>query len=163
VAKAGHHHNDASFLNYTHTAGVWRNYIAMHYPHDDDGYPLLIVKPDDSHESGADYGGLTLIPRDNYGIGDGTMGLTPYHHRAHVTPVYVSHETNEAVYMDLDGVYHVAASGVSSEEEIHFNQKMRVLFHNINSIANYNFMAVEKEDHTTTTTSTTTSTTTTAP
>lgn len=166
VAKGTHHHNDLSFIAYSSTSGLWRKYIPMHYPHTDDGYPLMIVKPDDSFESGNDYSGLTLIPRDNYGISDGTMGLTPYHHRATITPVYVGHETDAAVYMDLDGVYHVAASGISSEEEIHFNQKMSILFHNIVSSANYDFMAVEKEDHTTTTTSTTTtstSSTTTAP
>lgn len=162
VAKGSHHHNDSSFLAYSYTAGAWRTYMAQHYPHTDDGYILMIVKPDDSFESGNDYSGLTLIPRDNYGTGDGTMGLTPYHHRALMTPVYVGHETTSAVWMDLDGVYHIAAAGVSSEETLHANQKLHTLFQNIHRTTHYDFMAIEKEDLTTTTTSTTSSTTSTS-
>lgn len=159
IAKAGHHHNDAVFNNYADTGDSWRLYIAQHYQHADDGYPLMIVTPGDAYESGTDTAGLTLIPRDKYGTSDGTMGLTPYHHRALMTPVYVGHETTSAVYMDMDGVYHVAASGVSTEEELHANQKMHVLFQNVHRTNHYDFMAIEKEDHTTTTTSTTSSTT----
>ena len=158
VAKGSHHHNDTSFLAYSYTAGAWRTYVAQTYPHDDDGYILTIVKPDDSYETGADTSGLTLLPRDNYGTSDGTMGLTPYHSRALMTPVYVGHETDAAVYMDLDGVYHVAASGVSAEDEMHVNQKMNLIFQNIHRTTHYDLMAVEKVDYTTTTTSSTTST-----
>lgn len=167
VAKAGHHHSDASFNAYSYTAGAWRLFAAGHYPSDDDGYPLLIVKPDDSYESGNDSAGLTLIPYDNYGTSDGIMRPTPIHTRSMVTPVYVGHETTEAVWMDLDGVTHVASSGVSAEDTFYMDQKLHVVFPNVNKTANYDFMAVAQRDYTTTTTSTTSTTsstsTTTAP
>jgi hypothetical protein len=167
VAKASMHHDDSSFFDYTDTGYNWRLYIAQHNNGDDDGYPLLFVDPGDTYISGADTSGAVMIPRDNYDDGAAQiMGPTPYHGRYLMTPVYLGHETNSAVYMELDGVYHLAASGVSTEETFHANQKLHDVFQNIHRTGHNDLLAIERIDSTTTTTSTTSSTsstTTTAP
>jgi hypothetical protein len=108
--------------------------------------------------------GLQVLPYDTW-YNAGVLAPTLHGERI-MTPVYYTPyiSTENSVYFDLDEVYHIAGTGIQSEDLINYSGDRYRVFQNGYRTEYYDYMCVKEGaavSTTTTTTTTTTSTTTT--
>ena len=131
-------------LNYSDVSNK-HQYIANNY-WDQYGYPLLIVTPGGEYTravgSSLYTAGPRILPRSQYDASQGSVG--PVGSRIMMTPVYIARPSTGHLYADMDGVYHVAAPDVQSEDTVTYDGNTYTIFQNVFRVTHYDFMAVQQ-------------------
>lgn len=147
-------------VNYSSTSashrGIFRNTFSSA------GHPLMTVDPGSEwrHVVGGSLyvTGMKMVPGDNWSA-DGTIG-PGLDDAIFSQPCSLVYDNNFTVYMDLDGVLHLASTGILSEDTMKDPDNLLeyLIFQDVHRTTYSSFFAVEKGSYTTTTTTTTTTT-----
>lgn len=105
----------------------------------DEYYNAWVCSPGNAHKITDD---LYFLPYHDYDA-IGTLDKTS-NTKVLMTPVYIVNDTEGDTYMDLDEVYHVAATNIQSEDRLQVGANYYKLFQNVFRSEYYDYMAVKE-------------------
>jgi len=129
-----------------------------------EGYSLLVLDPGEAFAVCGGTGfasGVKVEPHTIFDTAPGTIAPTKDTSRILRTPVYLTRPSTAQCLMDLDGVNHLAGTGIQSEDTMTAGGHRWRIFQNIHRTSAHEFCAVEEQTTSTTSSSTSSTTSTT--